>query len=317
MNARQISILAIVVTCLVACEAEPGGAMVGTLERDRIELVAESNEPISGIYVADGQAVAPGDRVLDQDPARHAARLAQREAERDQMAARLAELVRGPREEQIREARALLAASEVQSVNAEQIYARARDIFERGLSDPQTLDNAQATRDTRRATVAANREALQILLNGATVEELQQAESTLEAAEAAVTQARLDLGRLTITVPVAGILDKVLFETGERPAPGTTVAVLLDNSRPYARIYVPQHLRAEVQPGASLEVEVDGFDEILRGTVSWVSMDASFTPYFALTEHDRSRLAYLAEVDLPSAADLPSGIPLEARLATP
>ncbi|GAG92015.1 unnamed protein product, partial [marine sediment metagenome] len=36
-----------------------------------------------------------------------------------------------------------------------------------------------------------------------------------------------------------------------------------------------------------------------------------FTPYFALTEHDRSRLSYLAEVDVPDASSLPSGVPLE------
>ena len=63
-----------------------------------------------------------------------------------------------------------------------------------------------------------------------------------------------------------------------------------------------------------LEVAVDGIDAPLEGTVRWVSSDASFTPYFALTEHDRSRLSYLAEVDLAAAAQLPSGVPLEARL---
>ena len=50
----------------------------------------------------------------------------------------------------------------------------------------------------------------------------------------------------------------------------------------------------------------------VEGTVRWVSADASFTPYFALTEHDRSRLSYLAEIDLPGAAGLPSGVPLQA-----
>jgi len=49
----------------------------------------------------------------------------------------------------------------------------------------------------------------------------------------------------------------------------------------------------------------------MTGTVRWVSADASFTPYFALTEHDRSRLSYLAEVDLPGASHLPSGVPLQ------
>ena len=33
---------------LSACAREESTAMVGTLERDRIELVVESNEPITG-----------------------------------------------------------------------------------------------------------------------------------------------------------------------------------------------------------------------------------------------------------------------------
>ena len=90
------------------------------------------------------------------------------------------------------------------------------------------------------------------------------------------------------------------------------MAVLLDSARSYARVYVPEHLRAQVRTGTSLDVRVDGVDEILEGRVRWVSSDASFTPYFALTEHDRSRLSYLAEIDLPGAEDLPSGLPIEA-----
>jgi HlyD family secretion protein len=84
----------------------------------------------------------------------------------------------------------------------------------------------------------------------------------------------------------------------------------LDNARVFARFYVPEYLRATVVPGKALAVRVDGVADELRGTVRWVSADASFTPYFALTEHDRSRLSYLAELDLPQAADLPSGVPL-------
>jgi HlyD family secretion protein len=59
---------------------------------------------------------------------------------------------------------------------------------------------------------------------------------------------------------------------------------------------------------------VDGVDGAFTGRVRWVSSDATFTPYFALTEHDRSRLSYLAEIDIPEAADLPSGVPLQADL---
>mgnify|MGYP001818687866 CR=1 FL=1 len=120
MNTLQPSVLLMASVALVlsACDREPETFMVGTLERDRIELRVESNEPIVAIHVRDGQAVVPGDPVLAQDPARANARLEQLSGQRDQAAARLAELKRGPRDETIREARANLEASQVQRVNA-------------------------------------------------------------------------------------------------------------------------------------------------------------------------------------------------------
>ena len=68
---------------------------------------------------------------------------------------------------------------------------------------------------------------------------------------------------------------------------------------------------ARVVPGEVLKVRIDGVEHAFDGRVRWVSADSSFTPYFALTEHDRSRLSYLAEVDLEGVEDLPSGLPLE------
>ncbi len=107
------------------------------------------------------------------------------------------------------------------------------------------------------------------------------------------------------------MLDKRLYQLGERPQVGATVSVILDTARTYARIYVPEPLRVLVQPGEKLEVRIEGFGHPITGTVRWVSADATFTPYFALTEHDRSRLSFLAEVDIPDASSLPSGVPLE------
>jgi HlyD family secretion protein len=54
----------------------------------------------------------------------------------------------------------------------------------------------------------------------------------------------------------------------------------------------------------------------LNGTVRFVAGEASFTPYYALTQRDRGRLSYVAEVDLTDAAAqaLPVGVPLEVLL---
>jgi HlyD family secretion protein len=308
--------LALAALLLASCQRETENFMVGTLERDRIELKVESSEPIVSIDVRDGQAVVPGDLVLTQDPARARQRLQQLAGLRDQAAARLAELQRGPREETIREARANLEATRVQRDNARADLERTREVFGRGLSSQGQLDRDETAYKTAVAREQAAVEALERLLNGTTVEELQQAEAALAAAEAQVRAAELDLERTRIVAPVAGTVDKVLYQLGERPAAGTTIAVLLDNSRTFARVYVPEQLRARITPGVRLEVRIDGVADRFDGRVRWVSADASFTPYFALTEHDRSRLSYLAEIDLDGADALPAGIPLQVDFAS-
>lgn len=311
ITVRTLTLL-LAAAMLASCDTGETTYMVGTLERDRVELKVESNEPIISIHVADGQAVVAGDLVLEQDPARAQAQLARIEAQRDQAAARLAELVRGPREESIREARANLAAARAERGNAASNLERTRELFERGLSSQGQLDADETRYATALAREQAATEALDRLLNGTTVEELRQAEAAVESAEAQVRAARVDLDRTRVVAPGAGVIDKVLYQLGERPVPGSTIAVLLSSDRVFARVFVPEHLRARVTPGRSIDVRVDGVDGVLEGTVRWVSADATFTPYFALTEHDRSRLSYLAEIDVPGAADLPSGVPLEA-----
>jgi HlyD family secretion protein len=314
-HAKMLSMLCIALAAMLslpACQPVGGDRMVGTLERDRIELKAESNEPLAAILVSDGQQVRAGQVVAEQDGARARARRDQQAALRDQAAARLAELERGPRQEAIRESRARLDSLQALSANAAAELQRTQEVFAKGLSNQAAIDNAQASWKSASAQEAAAREALAALLHGTTPEELQQAAAALAAAEAVLQQAEIDLQRTSIRAPVDGTVDKVLYQLGERPAAGATVAVVLDEARVFARVYVPEYLKARVPVGATLQVQVDGLDQALQGRVRWVSSDASFTPYFALTEHDRSRLSYLAEIDLQGAAGLPSGVPLAA-----
>jgi HlyD family secretion protein len=304
-------LIPVMLAILTACNDTDQTYMVGTLERDRVEVSVDSNEAIIAIHVIDGQMLKTGDLILEQDPARLEQKLAQQAALRNQAAARLAELQRGPRPEAIREARAKLASAQATSKNAAANLVRAQEVFSRDLSDQQTLDFASTHSKTAEAAEQAASEVLDSLLNGTTIEELQQAIAALEAAESGVGQLQLDIDRLKIYAPVKGMLDKRLYQLGERPQIGTTIGVILDNSRTYARVYVPESIRSSVQPGNQLDVRIDGSNRTITGTVRWVSADAAFTPYFALTEHDRSRLSYLAEIDVPDAAALPSGVPLE------
>jgi HlyD family secretion protein len=73
---------------LLACGENPDDLpAVGTLERDRIELVAEAQEPIVERAVREGDRVEAGDLVLRQDDERLRAQVVQAESRRDLAAA--------------------------------------------------------------------------------------------------------------------------------------------------------------------------------------------------------------------------------------
>jgi HlyD family secretion protein len=108
------------------------------------------------------------------------------------------------------------------------------------------------------------------------------------------------------------VLDNLPWNLGERVTVGSPVVVMLAGKVPYARVYVPEPYRVRINEGDRLSVRVDGLEQSFDGRVRWISAEPSFTPYYALNESDRSRLVYVAEVELPdTAADLPNGVPAQ------
>jgi HlyD family secretion protein len=299
-----------------ACgSSSDNGRVVGELASDRIELTAEFSEPITEILIAEGDVVTAGQVLMRQDATRANARLAEAEATLAQTQARLDELVRGPRSEQISAARANVdgAADELNFRRSD--FARVQEIYNKQLAAPDLLDRARAALDTAEANSKLRRAQLQELLSGTTVEELAQAEQAVKQAAARRDLISVDVSRLDIVAPVDGLIDSRLFELGERPAPGQAMLIMLPGEQPYARVYVPENLRVQVKVDMPAIIHVDGLDESIDGRVRWVASEAAFTPYFALTEKDRGHLSYLAKIDIVEDRErLPDGVPVEVDL---
>jgi len=301
---------------LGACDSSSDtNRIVGELASDRIELTAEVAEPVTEILVAEGDTVSKEQVLMRQDATRATARLAESEAALGQAQARLDELVRGPRNEQISAARANVAGATDELKFRRADHARVKEIFEKQLASPELLDRAIAALDAAEANEQLRRAQLQELLSGTTIEELAQAEQAVKQAAARRDLLAVDLARHDVVAPVDGILDSRLFELGERPAPGQAMLILLPGEQPFARIYVPEQLRVRVSVGMPAVIFVDGLQEPVDGRVRWVASEAAFTPYHALTERDRGHLTYLAKVDISeNRARLPDGIPVEVDL---
>lgn len=277
--------------------------------------MADVSEPITEKLVAEGEVVTVGQPLMQQDTARITARIAEAEAARGESQARLDELVRGPRSERIVAARAELQGAEDDFLYRQLQVTRATDLVDRKLAAPELLDRAKAGFDTASARQQAARANLEELLTGTTLEQLEQAEQKLKQSLARLESLDIDLQRHRSVAPVDGRIDSILFEPGERPQSGQPILIMLPGTQPYARVYVPEERRATTMPGDKARIFVDGIEGPLDGRVRWVSTEAAFTPYFALTEHDRGRLTYLAKVDLLEAGErLPDGVPVWVEL---
>ena len=137
----------------------------------------------------------------------------------------------------------------------------------------------------------------------------------MAAAQAALDELRVTQAHLTVRAPRAGRVDALPFKVGDQPPAGASVVSLLVGDAPYARVFIPASRRPGVQAGQHFTVRITGIDRDLPATLRRIASEPAFTPYYALTGDDASRLVYRAElvIEDPAARDLPAGLTLEAR----
>lgn len=186
-------------------------------------------------------------------------------------------------------AQASREAAEAGLTESEGEYARTAQLRRSGVSTQQSLDSSRRRRDEARA-VAAER-------------------------DARIAQAEKRLEDLTIRTPVAGVVDQVAFEVGERVPAGGVVAVVLSDETPWVRVWMPARAVAGAGPGTRAEVRVEGSDEWLPARVRDIAREPEFTPHFALTERESEHLVYEARIALDEAPeDLRPGLPAQVRV---
>jgi HlyD family secretion protein len=302
---------------IAACSRDNGPpALLGTLEWDRIGVPAEVSEPITQILINEGDHVQAQQLLLTIDPQRVQAQVDAAQADAQRLSAALDELRHGARPETIDAARATLARAQSTAANAKLARDRAADLRHTGLIAQVDLDNAETALRQANADAANARANLDVLLHGTRTEDIAQGEAALAQAQANLEQLKVTMQRLEVHAPRAGRIDALPFKLGDRPPLGAAVASLLVGDAPYARVFVPEPLRATMQQGARFSVRVDGVAQPFTATLARIRSEASFTPYYALHGEDASRLTYRAELvlDGADARKLPAGIPCQATL---
>lgn len=309
-----------ILSCLLAAlalagcrDVEPDAAL-GTVEWDRVELVATAAEPITALAVREGDTVAQGQLVFEQRADRAEAELAAAAAELERTRQWLAEQQAGARPEQKREAAARVERARAALKLAEAEQARGLGLKARGLVSAAELDRLGGAAELARAELAAARASQDLLNAGTRSEALAQTRAAVTAAEQRLDALRITRERLRQRAPVAGRVESLPLDIGDTPTTGATVATLLVGAQPHARVYLSPTQRARARIGSRYAVRVHGREAALNARVRMLAAEAGFTPYYALSGNDANRLAYLAELEFEagSAVDLAAGLPVEA-----
>jgi len=282
-----------------ATEVVVSTKVAGTIEK---RLVDE------GDLVEAGQEIATID-TTDARLARDGAR-----AERSQAEAELRLRLAGSREEDVREARAQVARAEADLEGAEKDLERMEGLLAAGSGTTKARDDARTRRDVAKASLDAARERLRRLEVGSRKEEIDAARARLQATEARIAQLDQQIADAVVRSPARGVVTERLAEAGELAARGTGIVVVTDLTDAWVNVYVGEPDLARIRLRQEAEVKTDD-GQVRKGTVSFVSSRAEFTPKNVQTRDERVKLVFRIKVALENADGLfKPGMPAEARL---
>jgi HlyD family secretion protein len=289
----------------------------GTVEATQADLGFQLPGRLATVIPREGDEVGAGQEVAALDRAELESRVRAATAQLQATEARLAELERGSRPEEITSVGAAAEAAREREQVAATEEARARRLFEGGAISRQALEQAEAALTGARAARVQAEQALTLAREGPRDETVAAQRALVAQARANVEQVEATLAQSTIRAPFAGRVTVRHRQPGEVVPAGAPILTLLDPSDRWVRIYVPENRVGRVAIGQRAELRAGTFpDRVYAGEVSFIGDVAEFTPRNVQTPEERTRLVYPVKVRITGdpAFDLKPGIPADVRL---
>jgi len=314
----SVAILALCALALPACSGGngKGSTYSGTIEAVEVDVVAEVAGRLLTRPVDQGAHVKKGDPIATIDPQPYRYALAETEGALAQAGARLAELTRGYRREEIDASAHEAEEAAAQVEQAEARVRRVEELSRQQVASQDDRDVAERDRGVARARLAGARSRLALLTHGYRNEEIEQAHGEVARLTAVRDARRLDLDRTSIASPVEGTVTQKLLEPGEYARPGSPIVTVADLENLYTWVYLGEADLPSVRLGQDVAVRVDGMPgRDFPGKIVYISSTAEFTPKNVQTPQDRVQLVFGVKIAVSNAdGALKVGIPADVTL---
>jgi HlyD family secretion protein len=308
----------VLLVALAACRKADvtDGRYQGMVELEQVDLGFELGGRVATLAVHPGQDIAAGEAIATQDDELDREQREIRARELDVAKAELALIQAGSRAEDVRAARAQLAAARTTEQALTKDVARERALVDRGAIAGAHLDDLEAQLARARGERSALEQRVRALASGARDEEVARAAARVALAEQALELEDKRLGKRKLVTPVAGTVLDTYLDPGELATPGAPVASVVDRRHPYADVFVPVAEAPAFQVGAPVALSLEGLPGEHPGTVERVFPHAEFTPRYVYSPRERPNLMIRVRVRLTDETGaMHAGLPAYVRLA--
>ena len=262
-----------------------------TLEMTEVNINSQIAGQIKQINIKEGDTVAKGqilavidsDTLLAQKAQSEAAittmqaQIGQAQASEAAVRATLQKVIKGAKEEEIAQAK---ANYDLKQDN----FNRKSSLFDSGAISKADFETAQTECEIAK-------QQYNLLVNGASQEEIEVAQANVDAAsssitalqsqlkqaEAALAEVETYINKTIITAPANGVVTQVNVDAGELVSTGLPIAVITEVSDPWVKCSLMEDKLNEVRLSQAVEVTFPAYpDQVFRGKVATINNSADF-----------------------------------------
>ncbi|MGD2252519.1 MAG: efflux RND transporter periplasmic adaptor subunit [Anaerolineales bacterium] len=286
----------------------------GFIEGRAYQVASAIGGPVEELFVEQGDQVESGESLLRLRSSELQSAQYNAEAAVQAAKAALQALEDQPLAFELAAAEAAVAEAKSERQQAETALEQLIEAYEPIDPPYAALHAAEAAVEIAEAGVALAEAEQEQVEAGPSEEELRIAQVGLDEAEAMLALTQLQHDRLTLTAPVAGVVEQVLIQAEEVAVPGTPLVQVIDPTDLTLTVYVPETQVALIQAGDQVVVRVDAYPEQrFDGTVRRIADKAQFTPSNVQTEEERVKLVFAVEIALDDPSGrLRAGMPADA-----
>jgi len=289
---RKIFILFIPVI-FVACQKNSDlSDAYGNFEAVTVSVSSETGGKLISLNVTEGQEISAGMVIGIVDTTDHYLKILQLQAQKNAIAARLTG-VQGQIEVQRQQKKNLMVEKE-----------RVEKLLAGNAATQKQMDDVNGSLDLIHRQVSSIETQKAGILEEQVVIDRQ------------IDQVRETIRKCYIRNPLSGNVLVKYAEAGDITAPGKTLYKIANLSELELKVYVSGDMLPQVKIGQEVEVLIDKdkkSNQALKGTVSWVSQKAEFTPKIIQTKEERVDLVYAVKVRVPNDGSLKIAMPGEVN----